>query len=135
MEYEFRNGRTKLAIKADEEDRKELTELKEYDPDKWGTTQAEIEMLETMLANSELQWIDPADTGDLTDCPILGIVGGDDETTRQALGPYGAIHGGADESGPFFYPILERWGYTPYALRTFLEDLLEDGEAVFVNSN
>lgn len=83
---------------------------------------------ETLLANSDLQWINPEDTGDLTDAPMLGITG---EDSREESGPYGAIHTGGDEQGPIFAPILERWAFMDYAVRSFLDDLATNGKALF----
>ena len=56
----------------------------------WGSEMLEVEILEQMLANSELDWVSPIDTGDLTDAPMLGI---------------------RDEYGD----LIERWGYPHYA--------------------
>jgi len=136
MTHEFRNNRSQLVILADAQDRADLRELKDEDPDKWGTSQAEIEQLEHMLCNCELGWINPEDTGDLTDAPILGIVAGsDDEIITENKGPHGAIVVGSWDGAMRYAPILERWAYMLYERRTFLEDLLDKGEAVFVDSN
>jgi hypothetical protein len=69
---------------------------------------AEFDALESLLCNSDLEWIDPSETGDLTDAPILGI---------------------RDENGA----VLARWGYMDYQVRSFLDDLIQDGKAVFVS--
>jgi hypothetical protein len=131
MKHHFNEDRSHLIITADEEERVALRELRE-EQDGWGTIRCECEALEHLLANSELQWIDPSDTGDLTDAPILGILGDDQ---REHIGPYGSVKIGQDRQGGWYAPILERWGYMPYALRSFLNDLVDDGKAVFVNSN
>jgi len=135
MTHEFRNNRSQLVILADAQDRAELQELKDEEPDKWGTTQAEAEQLEDLLCNCELDWINPSDTGDLTSAPMLGITGGEDEITTENKGPHGAILVGSWDGAERYAPILERWAYMQYQLRTFLEDLLDKGEAVFVDSH
>ena len=96
----------------------------------WGTPSAEAEALESLTCNSELTWIDPSDTGDLTDAPMLGILG---DERHQASGPCGVVHTGRDAGGNTFTPILERWAFMDYQLRTFLDDLTDTGKAVFVS--
>lgn len=130
MKATFNADRSAITITADIDEQTELRTLRMEEPEEWATTAAECEALESLLANSELQWIDPANTGDLTDAPMLGITG---EEQREESGPYGAIHTGGDEHGPRFSPILERWAFMPYALRSFLEDLADTGEATFTN--
>jgi hypothetical protein len=66
-----------------------------------------FEALESLIANSELDWIDPSEAGDLTDAPILGI---------------------RDENGN---ATDERWGYMDYAVSDPLEVLREKGEIRF----
>jgi hypothetical protein len=106
MKHETNHALNTLTLTADDEDRAFLRELKEDEPDHFGTIQSEIEALESLIANSELDWIDPAECGDLTDAPILGI--------RDADGA-----------------PLERWGFMDYQCRTFLDDLIAHGRAVF----
>ena len=106
MHHTISESRDSLTIYADPEERDELRELKSDEPETWGCDIDEIEFLEPLTSNSELDWIDPADTGDLTDAPMLGIT---------------------DEEGT----VLERWAFMPYETRTFLDDLIENGHAVF----
>ena len=106
MKYEIDRAKNTLALIADDDDRRNLAEMKADDPKQFGTIQSEIEALEPLIANSELDWIDPAECGDLTDAPILGI---------------------REEDGV----PLERWGFMDYQVRTFLDDLIETGRAVF----
>jgi hypothetical protein len=133
MNATFNHDRTRLTIHADADERARFAEMKADDPDDWGSYQTEIAILEPLLCNSELDWINPADTGDLTDAPMIGITGSDDTMTRECIGLYGVIYGGADEEGAFYYPILERWAYMDYQVRSFCDDLLETGEAVFIS--
>jgi hypothetical protein len=110
MQYTINETRSRLTIHADPDDRARLAEIKADDPDEWGTTMSEGEILESLICNSELQWINPADTGDLTGAPMIGIRG-EDET------------------------ILERWAFMSYEVRSFCDDLLTTGEAVFINGD
>jgi len=66
----------------------------------------EAEILEPLLANSELQWIAPSETGDLTDAPMIGIRNEDD-----------TVH--------------SRWAFMDYQVRSFIDDLIDKGEAIF----
>jgi hypothetical protein len=134
LTHEFNEDRSKLIFRLGPKGREELAEFLEYEANKSGAWQ-EAEYLSDYLANCELQWIDPSDTGDLTDAPMLGILACEDEAARENTGPYGAVYTGGDEKGQIYTPILERWAYMSYQVRSFLEDLRDTGEAVFVNSN
>lgn len=87
------------------------------------------DVLESLVGNSELDWIKPADTGDLTDAPILGILG---EAVRKADLPaahYGYTERGQDADGLWYQPILARWGWMSYAITSLQEQLLTEGQA------
>ena len=116
-----------LTLIADAEDQEELKELLEEK----GYADAESEALEHLLGNSELNTVQAIDTGDLSDTTLLGILG---EEQREHTGPYGAMHSGGDEKGARYMPILERWGYEPYQIRSFVDDLIGTGKAVFHNA-
>lgn len=123
-----------LTLTADEETRKDIRELIESESH-CGWRWMEVEALDWLISNSELQWVSALDAGDMTDAPMLGIVAGEDEETRENKGPFGAVYVGGDEKGPIYAPILERWGFMQYETRSFLEDLMSEGKAVFVNRN
>ena len=133
MKYTISDDRKNLTLICEDNEQQDLRELQNGDPTEWGTTQAECETLESLLCNSEPDWVNPADTGDLTDAPMLGIRGCDEDETREESGPYGATHCGGDEGGAWFSPILERWAFMPYAVRSFLDDLADTGRAVFTS--
>ena len=66
------------------------------------------DVLEPLVSNSDLEWIDPSETGDLTSAPMLGI--------RDR------------------YNIVEaRFAYMDYQVRSPVQDLIERGQAVFVS--
>lgn len=131
IQHEFNEDRSQLILTVTPAQQAELREMRLDDPAYWGTHTAEGELLEHLLCNSDLQWVDAEDTGDLTNAPLLGIVGA--STQRERSGPYGAVWQGGDEHGELFSPILERWGFMSYAVRSFMDDLADTGRAVFVN--
>jgi len=128
MKFEYDDN--KLTIIADEDDKRELQEILDEDPDYFASRDATYDFFESLIANSELSWIDPIDTGDLTDAPILGILDYD-ESVNSKTGPYGAVDVGMGE----YAPILHRWGFMDYQIRSVLEDLLEKGKVIFVASH
>lgn len=142
MKYTY--DETTLTIEADESERAALREVATDLPDHYGTHGHEVEFMEGLICNSELDWINPADTGDLTDAPMLGILGAEfSESSRDGVvieNLYGWHHVGrwkneeTDELENHYQPILHRWGYPHYQLRSFLTDLMETGKAVFLPS-
>lgn len=128
MKNEIKGNKLILTIDADEQ--AELRRMKEDDPDRFRSDVAMFEFFERLTANSELDWIDPGHdhTGDLTDAPMLGILG--NETTK-AEGPYGYRQVGHWGGKNHYQPLTHRWAFMNYALRSPLEDLLEKGEVVF----
>jgi hypothetical protein len=72
--------------------------------------QSDAYMMEWMsgwLARTDLDWIDPSETGDLTAAPMLARRDGDGMVTA-------------------------RWAFMDYQVRSVLEDLRDKGEVVFV---
>jgi hypothetical protein len=116
-----------LTLLADDKERAAIADLID---EEGASYESEVEALEHLTSNSELQWISPLDTGDLTDAPLLCVLG---EEQRERSGPYGFIECGQDADGKLYQPILERWGFEPYAIRSFLQDLVDGGKAVFRN--
>jgi len=92
----------RLVITVDDGERAELSALDDIQSDV-----AMWDFLEPLVCNSDLDWISPAETGDLTDAPMLG---------RR------------NESGE----VMERWAFMDYQVRSPLEDFLSSGRAVFV---
>jgi len=129
---EYNKDRSQLCLKVSEPEATRLRQIRDEEPD-WGTSDLECDYLEPLLCNSELMWLDPSDTGDLTSAPLLGITGGDESTSTECKGPCGAISVGYWDGARQYVPVLERWGYPHYALRSFLDDLADTGVAVFLN--
>lgn len=107
MKHEISSNRKTLTVTFDDADRQALRELPpEGERGNIQTDIAMIDALEPLTCNSELEWVDPSETGDLTSAPMLGI--------RNELGS-----------------VSERWAFLDYQLRSPLVDLLETGKAVF----
>jgi hypothetical protein len=118
--------RRTLTILADDAARAELRAIRDDDPDAFGSDATLIDAFDRLIGNSELEWIDPDACGDLTDAPILGILG---EMTKE---PGGVLVGRwGNPPANRYQPVVERWAFAPYCLRSPLDDLLDKGEAVF----
>jgi len=98
-----------LIITADSSDRKAMREIRRNAKRlRLGDSAVECEALENLIANSEIDWVAPEDIGALTSAPILGI---------------------RDEEGK----VIAAWGFMDYCLRSFVDDLIKTGKAVFVS--
>lgn len=106
----FETQGTKLVIFADEDEREEMK-----DRSSMVGYHNEAEALESLIANSKLDWISSEETGDLTDAPILGI------------------RGGYYKDNMFIHTIEQRWAFMDYQVRSFVEDLIRTGKCVFVS--
>ena len=100
------NTRGSLIIQVNPTERENLKELANESGE--FNTQSEYDSLEWLVCNSELEWIDPSETGDLTDAPMLGL---------------------RDENGN----VTARWAFMDYQVRSFVTDLIKTGKAVFVS--
>jgi hypothetical protein len=130
MNHTINKERTKLTITIDADEREMLRRMDREGPDSIQSDKAMHEFFEPLIANSELEWINPADTGDLTDAPMLGILGEsrrDDATPRGYQGP--KIYCGTG----MIQPILERFGFADYQVVSVLETLRDRGEVIFSN--
>lgn len=99
------------------------------------TAQDEEDFLEPLIANSELEWLpEGASRGDLTSAPMLGILG--DETVKDSGWDedepcFGFVPSGQENGAEFVRPIVSRWAYMSYQIRSFLSDLCDDGECIW----
>lgn len=126
--------RKRLVIHADAAARAELQELASEHP-AFHSDDNLYDAFDRLISNSELRWISPEICGDLTEAPILGITG-EPESRDASRDGDGAILCGRwpDEAGMariWVEPVLERWAFMDYSLRSPLFDLLEKGEAIF----
>ena len=97
--------RGRLILRADCIEREAIKEI----ISQYGTTyQAEAEALEHLIANSELDWIAPEEISALTNAPILGLRDNEGNPTNA-------------------------WAFMDYQIRSFLNDLVKTGEAIFIS--
>lgn len=105
--YDLNTGGV-LIIRADDAEREALRAMRDEHPE-WNCYELEANALKSLICNSELQWITPDRIGALTDAPILGILKPDSDEVEAA------------------------WGFMDYAVRSFVDDLIDKGEAVFTS--
>ena len=135
IQLKYRIEGSKLIVSPyDDEEREALRELRDEDPDTFGNDSQMADVFESMIANSELCWINPSDTGDLTDAPMLGILGEEGIKEHTVfLENYGLVETGSDGHWTMACPILKRWAFMDYQVRSVLDDLLDKGKAVFIS--
>lgn len=121
---------TTLTIYVDEHEQSELLELRRDDPDYFKSDDAMYDFFESFIINSDLVWVFPDDTDDLTEAPMLGELGS--ETTNPG-GLFGDLFAGWDDKTKFYIPIVNRWAFMDYAVRSVLDDLAENGHVFFRN--
>lgn len=106
------NSNGVLLLRADPLECEAIRQMRADHPNH-GDAWAESEALESLLANSELEWIAPEDCGALTDAPILGVWEYNEDGHQ--------------------IKVLAAWGFMDYQVRSFLDDLIETGRAVFTS--
>ena len=126
----------RLKITADPQEVTDLRYQREQnesgEPNGWGTHVMEADVLEDLIANSELQWLAEGSTGDLTSAPLLGILG--EETATVAVNlehSFGLLVTGHNGTYEMTRPIIARWAYMNYQVRSFLDDLADTGESIW----
>ena len=129
---QLRNGNLKISIDATEQT--ELQSAYDADPDKFGSDSTLYAVFESLTCNSEYDWLGPEVCGDMTDAPILAILGEE----REAKDGETADNGSGNVGTTFYYgkatrlcPVEKRWGFMDYAMRSPLDDLREQGYAIF----
>jgi hypothetical protein len=123
-----------LKIEADEATMAELKEMRFENPCAFTAERTLYDVFENLLGNSNLEWIDPSECGDLTDAPILGIRGDVYPVDDPNLsGPMVQGHWRDDEGNmqTWVRDVESRWGYMDYAVRNILDDLADKGCAIF----
>lgn len=145
MKYNISPDRNTLTLECTPEGQALLREILNDRPGHLDfTSEDESEFLESLLCNSKLEWVDPTETGDLTDAPLLGIMGAEfSESSRDGV-VFPSFHGwrqvgrwNCEDTGELenhYQPILERWGYPHYQVRSFLMDLMQTGKTEFLNA-
>jgi hypothetical protein len=128
MNFTISPDRKTLTIFADEPEREALRGFSE-------AIQQDAmlhDVLEPLTCNSELQWVRPEDTGDLTDAPMLGIFG---PVSDAAHVPFPSVNVGHWDGRDWAQKIESRWAFMDYQVRSPLEDLRDKGQAVFVGGD
>jgi hypothetical protein len=121
-----------LILKADAVERESIKQMvADHGCDYCG--QCEANALESLIANSELEWIRPEEIGALTSAPILGIYGNETELPANVKHPEDLLIIGRWDGKTWYQPVSAAWGFMDYAVRSFLQDLIEDGKAVFIS--
>lgn len=130
MEHTFENGDLVITIDADTQ--AHLAERQTEDD--FDSVNYMYDVFEDLVCNSNLDWISPDITGDLTDAPILGILGEaipGSEGDGVLAGCYPPEDCPDGEPVPHYHPVIDRWGYMDYALKCPQEDLANHGKVVF----
>jgi hypothetical protein len=110
IKHSISPDRHKLTLKIyDEDERIKLLEEICY-TDNAHSDQFLNDVLDHLVSSSELSFVLPEETGDLTEAPMLGIRDEDDK-------------------------VLERWGYMSYQVKSLVRQLALDGEVTLVASN
>jgi len=129
MQYTIDDNR--LVISADNREREELRKLHDLDPDAFDRDDFMYDMLENLVTNDSFQWIDAGVTGDMTDAPMLAILG-DEEPGEPGAGEcQGLYQCGRWDDRDQYQPVLYRWAFMNYCVTSPQRDLIEAGEAVF----
>ena len=95
------------------------------------------ELLEPLVTNDEYAWLPEGCTGDLTSAPMLAVLGDEmpgPDDTEDALG-MGLVHVGCwpheGRLRQMYQPVLKRWAFMPYQVRSPQGDLTDDGQCVW----
>ena len=107
MNYTITPDRLQLVLAVDESERAELLELDET----IHQDRTMCDFFDHLICNSELDWVRPEWTGDLTDAPMLGICEWWDCEEPE---------------------VIERWAWMDYAVRSLLAELRDKGTATLV---
>lgn len=132
MKYQISEDYSEIAISVDEKERLVLQEILDQNPLDFVTDENMSSFLEPLFANSELEWIDPSWSGDLTSAPMIGILGKEESHELSDWLGLGLLFEGQWDDKKWFRPILFRWAYMNYEIRSPLHDLLEKGSVKFV---
>lgn len=132
MRHEIKGD--KLVLTLDPEERAAFAEAAEepgFDCDA-----AMHDLLEPLVCNSELEWVQPEWCGALTDAPILGITAEPQALFNAQSAEHHKLAGcWPDDSGTsrlWVQPVVAAWGWMDYAVRSLQRELLENGRAVLV---
>lgn len=134
MKYVIEKER--LVMTAEPQEQEYLRLLYEQDNDKFDRDQTFVDLFENLWTNDSFQMLGAEWTGDLTDAPMLAILG-DEERAPAAIKDDKELYGqclypcGKDEQGIRCQPILYRWAFMDYQVSSPQRELLENGRAVW----
>ncbi len=134
MKYEINPAGDRLTVSIDEEEVAELKEkIEEHEfPD---SDDFMYDVFEPLVCNSELTWISPEYTGDITDAPMLGILG-EPQPGKEGDGRHCGVWDDANGVTQAWYePVLKRWAFMDYQVRSPIQDLVKHGKVVFVGGS
>lgn len=132
MDYMISKDRKRLTIYANTGERSDL--MRQTGTSGIQSYEAMYDWFESLIATTELEWIPEGTTDDLTSAPMLGILGEEGNKDHTVfLENHGLIDTGCDGYWALARPILERWAFMDYQVRSVLEDLRDKGECVFVS--
>lgn len=122
-----------LQIDVTPEEQAILRTNREENPDEWSSDRVMYEELEGLVTNDEYDWVQPEWIDGLTDAPLLGTFGETRPVTDED-GCYQCAGRWDDADGvltTYMNPVLRAWKYEPYALRSPLDDLADEGRCIF----
>ena len=105
IQYKISEDRKRLTLSIDQPAADALL-LDMLEADNSDSDEFAYQVLEPLICNSELEWVDPVETGDLTEAPMLGIRDENDE-------------------------VLERWAFMDYQVRSLVRELMDKREVTF----
>lgn len=131
FDFRISPDRKTLTITADDETKRIIRENRDdHDDDYAGTDKEMFDLFDDVLPNCSFEWVNPSETGDLTEAPMLGLFGEDEEVEPvDNEVPAGFRLSGHDGKTCRAQPILWRWAWMSYAVESLIDHLLEHGEA------
>jgi len=127
MKYTIEDNRLILSVDATEQ--AVLREIHDDNPDEFDRDHVMHDILENLVTNDSFYWIDAGSTGDLTDAPMLALLG--DEERGEYAECSGLWHCGCYAGQAIYQPVLYRWAFMDYALSTPQRELMETGRAIW----
>lgn len=85
--------------------------------------------MEQLTANSEYEWVRPEWCGDLTDAPMLGILGEETPLPEGVDQVFYNVVGHWDDT-TWYTPVLYRWAWMGYMLESLIGRLADKREVI-----
>lgn len=127
MKYQIEENR--LVLTCTPEEQADLESMRAENEDRFDTDDFMYDLLEALVTNDSFYWIDSRVTGDMTDAPMLALLG------DEEIGPHEDCNGlypcGRWDGETRVQPVLYRWAFMNYAVTTPQEELRRTGRAVW----